>query len=42
MFAAMGADRFAELAAAELRAIGERARARTRRPRSISRLRKRG
>jgi DNA-binding CsgD family transcriptional regulator len=28
MFAAMGADRFAELAAAELRAIGERARAR--------------
>jgi DNA-binding CsgD family transcriptional regulator len=29
MFAAMGADRFAELAAAELRATGERARART-------------
>jgi DNA-binding CsgD family transcriptional regulator len=29
MFAAMGADRFAELAAAELRATGERARTRT-------------
>ena len=29
MFAAMGADRFAEQAAAELRATGERARART-------------
>ena len=29
MFAAMGADRFAEWAAAELRATGERARART-------------
>lgn len=32
MFAAMGADRFAEQAAAELRASGERARARARGP----------
>ena len=42
MFAAMGADRFAERAAAELRATGERARPAPRRPPSTSRRRKRG